>query len=92
VTYERLVTDPETEVRRLLDYMGLPFEQNCLHFYETKRAVLTPSAEQVRKPLSDAAVEFWRNYQPWLAPLLESLGSAATEYPDVPAELLPRES
>jgi len=41
--------------------------------------------------LSDAAVEFWRNYQPWLGPLLESLGSVATEYPDVPAELLTSE-
>jgi len=87
VMYEELVRHPEREVRRLLDYLELPFEETCLRFYETKRAVLTPSAEQVRQPLSDTAVDFWRNYDAWLRPLLDSLGSAATDYPDVPPEL-----
>lgn len=87
VFYEDLVADPETETRRLLDYLGLPFEDSCLRFYETKRTVLTPSSEQVRKPISGDAIDHWRNYEPWLGALIESLGSALTCYPDVPAEL-----
>ena len=77
----------EAETRRLIDYLGLPFEEGCLRFYETKRTVLTPSAEQVRKPISKDAVEHWRNFEPWLGPLIGSLGSVLTEYPSVPAEL-----
>ncbi|HTT98978.1 MAG TPA: sulfotransferase [Rhizomicrobium sp.] len=87
VIYEQMVSDPEAEVRRLLDYLGLPFEENCLRFYETKRTVLTPSSEQVRKPISGEAVDHWRNYEPWLGPLLKGLGSVFTEYPSVPEEL-----
>jgi tetratricopeptide (TPR) repeat protein len=87
VIYEDLVANPETEVRRLLEYLDLPFEPACLRFYETKRTVLTPSAEQVRKPISTDAVDYWRNYEPWLAPLINNLGSVFTEYPAVPKEL-----
>ena len=56
-------------------------------FDETKRSVITPSSEQVRKPISKDAVEHWRNFEPWLGPLIGSLGSVLTEYPSVPAEL-----
>jgi hypothetical protein len=49
--------------------------------------VLTPSSEQVRKPISGEAVDHWRNYEPWLGPLIKSLGSAFTEYPSVPEDL-----
>jgi hypothetical protein len=87
VIYEDLVANPEDEVRRLLDYLELPFEENCLRFYETKRSVITPSSEQVRKPISQDAVEHWRNFEPWLGPLIGSLGSVLTEYPAVPQEL-----
>jgi hypothetical protein len=87
VIYENMVADPEAETRKLLDYLGLPFEESCLHFYETKRTVLTPSSEQVRRPISGEAVEHWRNYEPWLGPLIKSLGSVLTCYPDVPEEL-----
>ena len=51
VIYERMVDDTETEVRRLLDYCGLPFEEACLRFYENDRAVRTASSEQVRRPI-----------------------------------------
>jgi tetratricopeptide (TPR) repeat protein len=71
--YERLVEDTEGEVRRLLDYCGLPFEENCLRFWETERAVSTPSAEQVRSPIFRGAMEQWRNYEPWLGPLKAAL-------------------
>jgi len=87
VIYEDMVADPEAETRRLLDYLGLPFEESCLRFYETKRTVLTPSAEQVRKPISGDAVDHWRNFEPWLGPLIRSLGTAMSEYPSVPEEL-----
>jgi hypothetical protein len=87
VHYENMVADPDTEVRRLLDHLGLPFEESCLRFYETKRTVLTPSSEQVRKPISSEAVDHWRNYEPWLGPLIRGLGSVFTEYPAVPEEL-----
>jgi tetratricopeptide (TPR) repeat protein len=77
VQYERLVEDTETEIRRLLDYCGLPFEENCLRFWETKRAISTPSAEQVRRPIFRDALEQWRNFEPWLGPLKEALSHAA---------------
>jgi tetratricopeptide (TPR) repeat protein len=73
VQYERLVEDTENEIRRMLDYCGVPFEENCLRFWETDRAVLTPSAEQVRRPIYRDAVEQWRNFEPWLGPLKEAL-------------------
>ncbi|MBV9062546.1 MAG: hypothetical protein JOY77_06415, partial [Alphaproteobacteria bacterium] len=71
----------------LLDYLELPFDERCLRFYETDRAVRTPSSEQVRRPISSEAVEHWRRFEPWLSPLLKSLGSVLTAYPAVPLEL-----
>lgn len=87
VIYEDVVQDPETEVRRLLNYLELPFEANCLRFYETKRSILTPSSEQVRKPITAAAVDHWKNYEPWLGPLFKGLGSVAHFYPAAPPEM-----
>jgi predicted Zn-dependent protease len=84
VIYERLVADPEPEIRRLLDYCGLPFDAACLRFYETERAVRTASSEQVRQPIYRDAVEHWQNFEPWLAPLKDALGSVLSSYPDVP--------
>jgi hypothetical protein len=75
--YERLVEDTEGEVRRLLNYCGLPFEPSCLRFWETERAVSTPSAEQVRSPIFRTAMEQWRNYAPWLGPLEAALAMPA---------------
>ena len=85
VHYEAMVTDTEHEVRRLLDYCGLPFEEACLRFHENDRAVRTPSAEQVRQPIYKDALEQWRQYEPWLDPLREALGPVLAEYPAVPA-------
>ncbi len=84
VFYERLVSDTEGEVRRLLDYIGVPFEQSCLRFHETSRAIYTPSSEQVRQPIDAAKKDEWRAYDEWLAPLKEALGSVLDDYPDVP--------
>jgi len=76
VIYEDMVEDTEAEVRRLLDYCGLPFEPACLRFYENDRAVRTVSSEQVRRPIFRDGLEQWRNYEPWLEPLKAALGSA----------------
>jgi hypothetical protein len=77
-SYERLVDDTESEIRRLLEYCGLPFEESCLRFWETGRAVATPSGEQVRRPIYRDAVGQWRNFEPWLDPLKEALTEAET--------------
>jgi hypothetical protein len=84
VFHERLVENPERETRTLLDHLGLPFEESCLRFYETERAVRTASAEQVRQPIFSEGVEHWRNYEEWLGPLKTALGPVLDAYPDVP--------
>ncbi len=84
ILYEDLVGNPEQEVRRLLAYCGLPFEEACLRFYETARAVRTASSEQVRMPIFTEALEHWRNFEPWLEPLKEALGPVLTAYPAAP--------
>lgn len=81
VFYENMVEDTEAEVRRLLDYLGLPFEQGCLEFYNNDRAVRTASSEQVRQPIYTGGIEHWKHYEPWLAPLVEALGPALDAYP-----------
>jgi tetratricopeptide (TPR) repeat protein len=79
VSYENLVENTEVEIRRMLDYCGLPFEEHCLRFWETDRAVSTPSAEQVRRPIFRDALKQWRNFAPWLGPLKEALGDLAED-------------
>jgi tetratricopeptide (TPR) repeat protein len=87
VIHEDLLGDPEGEIRRMLEFLELPFDERCLRFHESKRMVLTPSSEQVRRPINSEGVGRWRGYEPWLGPLLESLGSVQTAYPAVPDEL-----
>jgi len=89
VIYERMVAETESEVRRLLDYLGLPFEEGCLEFHRNTRAVRTASSEQVRQPIYTDAVEHWKAFAPWLGPLEAALGEVASAYPEVPAALLP---
>jgi tetratricopeptide (TPR) repeat protein len=74
VIYEQMVEDTESQVRRLLDYCGLPFEAACLRFHENDRPVRTASSEQVRRPIFREGLEQWRNYEPWLGPLAAALG------------------
>jgi tetratricopeptide (TPR) repeat protein len=74
VQYEDVVTDLETQVRRILTFCGLPFEQSCLDFHETRRPVRTPSSEQVRQAIYESGLDQWRNYEPWLEPLSSALG------------------
>jgi predicted Zn-dependent protease len=84
VYYESVVEDTEAEVRRLLEYCALPFEEGCLRYYENARAVRTASSEQVRQPIFRDALEHWRHYEPYLATLKAALGPALGSYPEVP--------
>jgi tetratricopeptide (TPR) repeat protein len=85
VIYERMIEDTEAEVRALLDYCGLEFEPACLEFYKTERAVRTPSAEQVRRPIYRDSAHEWRAYEPHLDPLKAALGAVLGSYPDAPS-------
>ena len=60
---ERLIADPEAEIRRLLDYLGVPFDEACLNFHETKRRHPTASSEQVRRPISTDSAEQRRRFE-----------------------------
>ena len=84
VVYEDMVEDTEAQVRRLLAYCGLPFEDGCLRFFENTRAVRTASSEQVRRPIYKEGVDHWRHYEPWLDPLKAALGPVLDAYPEVP--------
>lgn len=85
VFYEDLVAEPEREIRRLFDHLGLPFEAGSLEFHQTRRAVVTASSEQVRQPIYQGALAQWRHFEPWLGPLASSLGPVLAAYPAVPA-------
>jgi tetratricopeptide (TPR) repeat protein len=84
VIYENLVRNPEREIRQLLEYCDLPFEEACLRFYETDRGIRTISSEQVRQPVYTDSIEQWRHYESWLEPLKTALGPVLDAYPAVP--------
>ncbi len=80
VQYEEVVSDFEPQVRRLLDFCGLPWEDACLRFYESERPVRTPSAEQVRQPIYDRSVGHWKNYEQHLGELVEVIAPIRERY------------
>ncbi len=80
VQHEDVVDDLEGSVRRILDYLGLPFEQACLEYHKNVRSVRTASSEQVRQPIYREGLDQWRHYEPWLGPLREALGDALERY------------
>lgn len=81
VHYEETVTDLEGQVRRILEHCGLPFEESCLRFHETERAVKTASSEQVRQPIYTGALGKWRRYEQHLDLWKEQLGYIIDELP-----------
>ena len=81
VHYENVVAHTEEQVRRLLDFVGVPFEDACLDYYRTERSVRTPSSEQVRQPIYMQGLDYWRNYESSLADLKTSLTPELNEYP-----------
>ena len=80
VNYEDVVNNIEAEVGRILNYCGLPFEEECLSFHKSKRSVRTFSSEQVRSPLYTDSLEIWKEYGDHLAPLRQALGSTIEIY------------
>jgi len=89
VYYEDVITDLESQVHRMLEYCDLPWDDNCLRFYETKRDVRTASSEQVRQPIYRSSVNLWRNYEAYLGELIDVLRPELLKLPkeDQPAIL-----
>lgn len=89
VSYEEVVANLDTQIRRILEHCGLPWDDSCLRFYETDRAVKTASSEQVRQPIYSSSVNLWRNYEPQLGELIEILEPELMKLPeaDRPASL-----
>jgi len=81
VHYEAVVSDLETQVRRILDFCNLPFESECLSFHKTERQVRTASSEQVRQPVNSKGVDQWKNFAGPLKGLSEQLQDLIDEYP-----------
>ena len=81
VHYEQVVADVEGQVRRILDHCGLPWDDACLRFHETERAVKSASSEQVRQPIYSTSVNTWRHYERHLAPLIEVLKPVLIDLP-----------
>ena len=77
VVHEDVIDDLEGQVRRLLDHIGLPFDPACLDFHQNRRAVRTPSSEQVRRPIFRDGLDQWRAFEPWLGELKAALGDTA---------------
>lgn len=75
--YETMIADQEAETRRLIDFLGLPWDDACLRFYETERSVTTPSRWQVRQPIYASSVKRWKRYENKIQPLIEALGDLA---------------
>ena len=79
VEHERLLDDLDGEVRAMLIYCEVPFDPACLDFHKTERPVRTASSAQVRRPLTREAVDQWRHYATWLAPLRDALAGVRAE-------------
>lgn len=77
VRYERLIEEPEPELRSIFDYLEIEWDDAPLNFHQLDRIVRTPSAEQVRRPLNREGLDVWKPYSQWLGPLREVLGPLA---------------
>ncbi|HEX3651637.1 MAG TPA: sulfotransferase [Rhizomicrobium sp.] len=84
VIHENLISDPDAEIRRLLAFCDLPFEESCVRFHETERSVRTSSSQQVRQPIQKKKIEVWQHYEQWLQPMKDAIGDVLPCYPDVP--------
>ena len=73
VQHEDVLDDVEAQTRRMLDFIGVPFEDACLEFHKTDRAVRTASSEQVRQPINRKGQDAWKPFEPWLKPLKQAL-------------------
>ncbi|MBT8067339.1 MAG: sulfotransferase, partial [Gammaproteobacteria bacterium] len=82
VQYEDMVADQENQTRRLIEHCDLPWEDGVLRFYETDRAVITASSEQVRQPIYSKSVNSWRRFEKQLEPLIEVLEPLLRKLPE----------
>ena len=82
VKYEEVVQDLEGQVRRILEYCELEWEESCLKFHETSRSVKSASSEQVRQPIYSSAINKWRRYESHLGPLIETLEPLLSRLPE----------
>jgi len=83
VNNEDIIDDLEGQVKRMLEYLQLPFEEECITFYETDRSVRTASSEQVRRPINKEGMERWKPYSNHLKPLVASLGKELLKPEDI---------
>ena len=83
VNNEDIIEDLEGQVRRMLEFLELPFEEECISFYETDRSVRTASSEQVRRPINKEGMERWKPYSRNLKPLLNHLGEDLVKPEDI---------
>lgn len=79
VNYEDIVEDLESTTKKILDFIDMPWDENCLKFYNNKKAVKTASVTQVRQPIYKQSVARWKRYGPAIKPLIEALGDCASE-------------
>lgn len=79
IDYETLIANPEAESRRMIEFLGLDWEPQCLDFHRTQRPVFTASSWQVRQPIYHRSVGRWRHYERHLGPLFAVLGQAGTD-------------
>lgn len=84
IIYEKLIEAPEKEARRLFEYLNLPFEEQCLRFYEREQAIMTTSSEQARTPINKSGMGAWQNYESFIGPLKSALGPVLGNYPAAP--------
>jgi hypothetical protein len=77
VQYEEVVADTETQLRKVVDHVGLEWNDDVLRFHKSSRPTLTASVEQVRRPVYNSSVERWRRYERHIAPLIDALGDLA---------------
>ena len=83
VNNEDIIEDLEGQVKRMLEFLELPYEEECISFYETDRSVRTASSEQVRRPINKEGMERWKPYSKHLKPLLNSLGEELLKPEDI---------
>lgn len=75
VDYEKLVAEPQKQIRRLLEFVGLPWDERCMSFHHNRRVVATASQAQVRRPIYHSSIGRWRHYEKWIGPLRAALDS-----------------
>ena len=83
VNNEDVIDNLEDQVKRMLDFLELPFEKECISFYETDRSVRTASSEQVRQPINKKGMGRWKPYAKHLKPLLETIDNNLLNQEDI---------